>query len=571
MDPPAAGQSPEGEGGGAELAVTKAKFEEARVDLEKKIGHVRVPSPRSEPPLKAQPARAKSRVVATRTRDGAPRAATRATVVAVKPSLDNQIARFDRLASQIESDMQRRLEDSPLAEGVPPAAPTSDPDTLDELFAEMTAAGDTPAPSVEPEPEPQPGPGPEPEPELELEDRDSDDDVELFSTTETPFEDSPLFVTARQKPPMRTQLPAGLKPQMPPHRPDSKLQPQARDTAAPTTQQPPPRRNAVTHSISSPAGGDRHVRFSVLLRPAECLTPGLTVHESLLQTLREAGKNVSPEDAALAAKFGGAALEERQKQARASPRWIRSNEVKFCMSCAKKFGVKTPKHHCRCCGWTVCGGCSKNTIVLERWLQADKPHAIQYSRSAEALRVCDGCYTHGPGPVTTPASDFIGGADAGADTLTVAAGGSIGGVNSIGFNHSVASAGSGLASTLGDGGGAEDTDGGGIWLQFRFSQLRDFHKEINKVPSSKEVKRMIPKLPPKEAKRRGEAKFAEDFLDERSRAVHAYLSQVLALQSQAQDERDRGGGLDEEGPSKDDLAPGLSADVLGHALRPLLR
>ena len=111
--------------------MTKAKFEEARVDLEKKIGHVRVPSPRSEPPLKAQPARAKSRVVATRTRDGAPRAATRATVVAVKPSLDNQIARFDRLASQIESDMQRRLEDSPLAEGVPPAAPTSDPDTLD--------------------------------------------------------------------------------------------------------------------------------------------------------------------------------------------------------------------------------------------------------------------------------------------------------------------------------------------------------------------------------------------------------------------------------------------------------
>ena len=36
MDPPAAGQSPEGEGGGAELAVTKAKFEEAGVPVQSK-------------------------------------------------------------------------------------------------------------------------------------------------------------------------------------------------------------------------------------------------------------------------------------------------------------------------------------------------------------------------------------------------------------------------------------------------------------------------------------------------------------------------------------------------------
>ena len=80
---------------------------------------------------------------------------------------------------------------------------------------------------------------------------------------------------------------------------------------------------------------------------------------------------------------------------------------------------------------------------------------------------------------------------------------------------------------------------------------------------------MIPKLPPKQAKRRREAKFAEDFLDERSRAIHAYLSQVLSLQSQAQDEHDHG-GLDEAERAKDDTS-GLSAAVLGHALRPLLR
>ena len=83
---------------------------------------------------------------------------------------------------------------------------------------------------------------------------------------------------------------------------------------------------------------------------------------------------------------------------------------------------------------------------------------------------------------------------------------------------------------------------------------------------------MMPKLPPKEAKRRGEAKFADDFLEERSRAVHAYLSQVLALQSQSQTERereketkrDRDRGLDGD-------ASGLTAALMGHALRPLLR
>ena len=346
--------------GEAELVVTKSKFDEARVGLEKQIGHVRTPSPRSE----AQPARAKSRVIATKAlRDGAPRKV--ATVLAVKPSLDNQIARFDRLASQMESDMQRRLEGPAVAEGVPPAAP----DTLDELFAEMTAAEHAPAESVEPEPEP------EPEPELEtLEERDSEDDVELFSTAQTSFGDSPLFVTTRRdrEHPMRPQQHARTQPQTPPPRSEPQPQPQAS-----TWVKPPPRRKAVTYAVKSLAGGDRHVEFSVLLRPSDCLAPGLTVHGSLLQTLRE-GKNISHEEAALAAQFGGSVLAERQQQARAAPRWIRSNEAKCCLACGKKFGVKLPKHHCRCCGWTVCGGCSKHSRVLERWLEADKPHAVQY-------------------------------------------------------------------------------------------------------------------------------------------------------------------------------------------------
>lgn len=83
----------------------------------------------------------------------------------------------------------------------------------------------------------------------------------------------------------------------------------------------------------------------------------------------------------------------------------------------------------------------------------------------------------------------------------------------------------------------------------------------------------MPKLPPKEAKRRGEAKFADDFLEERGRAVHGYLSQMLALQSQSQTERDRERETDTGfggEASKDELASGLTAALIGHALRPLL-
>ena len=74
-----------------------------------------------------------------------------------------------------------------------------------------------------------------------------------------------------------------------------------------------------------------------------------------------------------------------------------------------------------------------------------------------------------------------------------------------------------------------------------------------------------------EAKRRGQAKFADEFLADRARAVHAYLTQVLALKRQAQDAHDSANGNSGAGDGEHDLATGLSAAVLGHALRPLLR
>ena len=46
-------------------------------------------------------------------------------------------------------------------------------------------------------------------------------------------------------------------------------------------------------------------------------------------------------------------------------------------------------------GKAVCGSCSGRKVRLHRWLEQDKPHALRESLSAEALRVCDDCYSAG--------------------------------------------------------------------------------------------------------------------------------------------------------------------------------
>ena len=72
------------------------------------------------------------------------------------------------------------------------------------------------------------------------------------------------------------------------------------------------------------------------------------------------------------------------------PRWVRSHEASVCMQCqTQKFSLKAQKHHCRSCGWAVCGSCSGNSLLLDRWLLPDKPHDVCETKSAEELRVCD--------------------------------------------------------------------------------------------------------------------------------------------------------------------------------------
>ncbi len=63
-----------------------------------------------------------------------------------------------------------------------------------------------------------------------------------------------------------------------------------------------------------------------------------------------------------------------------APQWIPDKNADTCMRCRKaKFTVVNRRHHCRKCGFVVCGDCSKNKFLLK--LQADEP-----------VRVCDICF-----------------------------------------------------------------------------------------------------------------------------------------------------------------------------------
>jgi len=63
-----------------------------------------------------------------------------------------------------------------------------------------------------------------------------------------------------------------------------------------------------------------------------------------------------------------------------APTWIPDSEASTCMRCkATRFSTIQRRHHCRKCGYVVCGSCSTKKIkILE---QSDK-----------LLRVCDFCF-----------------------------------------------------------------------------------------------------------------------------------------------------------------------------------
>jgi len=82
------------------------------------------------------------------------------------------------------------------------------------------------------------------------------------------------------------------------------------------------------------------------------------------------------------------------RTARCSPVWVRSWEATSCMRCATPFSIFVPKHHCRRCGCTVCGSCSRGTLILDQWLAPVKPHELRKTVSEKPQRVCDGCLSY---------------------------------------------------------------------------------------------------------------------------------------------------------------------------------
>ena len=125
--------------------------------------------------------------------------------------------------------------------------------------------------------------------------------------------------------------------------------------------------------------------------------------ESLAKTLAAMGagsepavdEGVPPSEAVAAAQQHELQQQEARAQARATPRWVPSGETSACMLCRAEFSkLRTPRHHCRRCGWAVCGPCSTQMLGLDRWLEAEKPHTVRHLPSSELLRVCDSCHSH---------------------------------------------------------------------------------------------------------------------------------------------------------------------------------
>uniref|UniRef100_V9KI26 FYVE, RhoGEF and PH domain-containing protein 2-like protein n=1 Tax=Callorhinchus milii TaxID=7868 RepID=V9KI26_CALMI len=72
--------------------------------------------------------------------------------------------------------------------------------------------------------------------------------------------------------------------------------------------------------------------------------------------------------------------EEEQELGKRAPRWIRDNHVTMCMRCKEAFNpITRRRHHCRACGYVVCGKCS------------DYKAELQYDEN-RTNRVCRDCY-----------------------------------------------------------------------------------------------------------------------------------------------------------------------------------
>lgn len=61
--------------------------------------------------------------------------------------------------------------------------------------------------------------------------------------------------------------------------------------------------------------------------------------------------------------------------------WIPDQASAVCMRCSNSFSVAHRRHHCRKCGFVVCGACSKKRAVIE------------HIHPTKSLRVCNMCHS----------------------------------------------------------------------------------------------------------------------------------------------------------------------------------
>ncbi|KAM6943527.1 pleckstrin homology domain-containing family F member 1 [Xenentodon cancila] len=61
--------------------------------------------------------------------------------------------------------------------------------------------------------------------------------------------------------------------------------------------------------------------------------------------------------------------------------WIPDQASAICMRCSDKFSMTQRRHHCRKCGFIVCGACSKNRGV------------IRHIHPTKQLRICSVCHS----------------------------------------------------------------------------------------------------------------------------------------------------------------------------------
>jgi serine/threonine protein kinase len=100
----------------------------------------------------------------------------------------------------------------------------------------------------------------------------------------------------------------------------------------------------------------------------------------------------------------GIALKHRAAEARANPVWLPHKDHTTCMLGSKcqnsAFSMINKVHHCRYCGWVVCGSCRRQELEVDRWVSSDTHEIKALVPPATKMKaVCDSCFEHAPGEV----------------------------------------------------------------------------------------------------------------------------------------------------------------------------